>query len=151
MLTYDVDELVRIDLLHIKCKICTYYRHRNHAGRQTDERFAFQTVLMTWPTHCSVIEGYCRSDYAVTDSICILRCVSRARNRHCQDVRRSLPCKLMRNFFITGWSVIKPSCVVSANSPEHRELFTFVIRQVSVKRWPKNDGHGTVWQSIPAT
>ena len=44
--------------------------------------------------------------------------------------------KSMRNFFIKGWFVIRASCDVSANSPEHKELFGLKICCVSSKRQP---------------
>ena len=67
--------------------------------RMRPAQFALETVRMTWPTHCSIIEGYCRRDYAVTGGMCILCHASIARILPCWDGWMLIAWKSMGKIF----------------------------------------------------
>ena len=85
-------------------------------------RFVLQTVPMTWPLYCRVIEGYCHLHYVVTEGMSIVRHASIVGICHCQYVRRKITCKSMGKIFIKGNFVTNPASRVA---------------QTLVERWGK--------------
>ena len=144
----NVFKFIRTDLLHIKCKLCTYFHPHNHYWSTSILRETFKTVPVTWPFAYDVTERDCCTDYAVTDSMCILRRASKARIHQCWDPQIFSACKSMRKIFIKCKFVIKPAWNIRGVSAEHTELFGLKICWLLAKRRRKNNRRGTIWGTL---
>ncbi len=108
-LTGDAHKLIGIDLLHIKCKFCTYDRPPKPKNERGVARYAFKTVPMTLTFHCDVTEGDCCSDYVVTAGMCVVRRACKGGIHQRRATQSFLACKSMGKFFVNGLFVMKPA------------------------------------------
>ena len=139
-LTNNEHNLIRIDLLHIKCEFNTYNHPWKLKTWMSLERFALKTVPVTVPFAYDMTEWHCCTVCVVTVCTSIVCCASKGWILHCWDAWRLFACKSMRKIFINGQYVMKPVWDVSVSPADHGKLLWLKIDQVLTKCHPKNDG-----------